>query len=66
MLQQFDFTVVYKPGTSNGNVDCLSQQTAVGSSNKSAKTPLRVTLGVAQDHQPPDGQNKICQQHKQK
>ena len=25
LLQQFDFTVVYKPGTSNGNADCLSR-----------------------------------------
>ena len=26
LLQQFDFTVVYKPGTSNGNADCLSRR----------------------------------------
>jgi len=68
LLQEFfDFTVVYKPGTSNGNADCLSRRPTANPAEELTKTSQGVptamaTLAVTQEHQPPDGHNSICQQ----
>ena len=67
LLQQFDFTVVYKPGTSNGNADCLSRRPTANPPEELAKTSQGVptamaTPAVTKEHQPPDGHNSICQQ----
>ena len=67
LLQQFDFTVVYKPGTSNGNADCLSRRPTANPPEEPAITSqgaptATTTLAVIQEHQPPDGHNSICQQ----
>ena len=67
LLQQFDFTMAYKPGTGNGNADCLSRRPTANPPEELAKTSQGVptamaTLAVTQEHQPPDGHNSICQQ----
>lgn len=64
LLQQFDFTVVYKPGTSNGNADCLSRRPPPVDSPREpccADTePEKETIAVVQDNGPPN--NLICQE----
>ena len=58
LLQQFDFTVVYKPGTSNGNADCLSRRPppvdSPGESGSADTDPEIDTVAVVHDNGPPN------------
>ena len=64
LLQQFDFTVIYKPDTSNGSTDCLSRRPApvdsLGESGSADMDPEVDMVAVVHDNGMSN--NLICQE----
>ena len=52
-LQQYDFEIIHRAGTANGNADALSRRSYVAPLSVSQETPVKLPLGVIEPPCPP-------------